>query len=141
MADHILDNYYTNYLQKNYIIPHALPYSRSLHTLRIVLLQPVKDAHLMALVGAVMIIDVILLVAWQIPDPLVVQLFNIDREVDTQGELVRQYIHFFFRGPIRTDDHNTCYTSHSLSTSIVRFLESRVILSIFSPIHFVMLLV
>ena len=35
----------------------------------------------MAFVGAVMLIDVIMLVVWHLMDPLVVQLYQIDREV------------------------------------------------------------
>ena len=50
-------------------------------TIHYVCLQPIKDAHLMASVGAVLVLDIILLMAWEISDPLVVQLTNIDTEV------------------------------------------------------------
>ncbi|KAI0222007.1 hypothetical protein LSAT2_026749 [Lamellibrachia satsuma] len=45
--------------------------------------SPVRDAHLTAFVVIVMLVDVVLLVAWQISDPIVVDLFNIKQEVVT----------------------------------------------------------
>ncbi|KAI0222008.1 Gamma-aminobutyric acid type B receptor subunit 2 [Lamellibrachia satsuma] len=50
--------------------------------------RPVRDAHLMAFVGVVMLVDIILLVAWQISDPLVLHLFNINQEVATLFSLI-----------------------------------------------------
>ena len=35
----------------------------------------------MGLVGVVMLLDVVLLVGWQISDPLVIRLFTLDQQV------------------------------------------------------------
>ncbi len=51
-------------------------------------LQPIKDAHLMASIGAVLVLDIILLLAWEISDPLVVKLTDIDTEVTNDHPLV-----------------------------------------------------
>ncbi|KAI0240075.1 Gamma-aminobutyric acid type B receptor subunit 1 [Lamellibrachia satsuma] len=50
--------------------------------------RPVRDAHLMAFVGVVMLVDIILLVAWQISDPLVLHLFNINQEIQADGAII-----------------------------------------------------